>query len=112
MAKKKPQTRVDLIKGDRSVELITGNIPDIINKLQALAATVPEEHRDKIEIEIDTFDYYGCTTISLDAYYYRDETKEERAERLEEERVRKEQQEVADRANFERLKKKLFGPEV
>lgn len=108
---KNPQTRVDLIKGDRSIELVTGKIPDIINKLQALAATAPEAHRDQIVIEIESFDYYGRSTISLDAYYYRDETKEERAERLEEERVRREQREVADRANYERLKKQ-FEPKV
>ena len=78
---KKQLIRIDLIKGDRNTELVTGKIPDIKKKLDALAARAPE-YADEIVIEVEAYEYYGSTTISLDAYYYREENAEERKERL------------------------------
>ena len=106
---KEPRTKIYLIKEDRFTSLISGKIPDIIKRLQELAAKVPEEYRDQIEIELESFDYYGCPTISLDAYYYRPETEQERTERLTREKAAKEQRDQYEREQFERLKKKFEG---
>ena len=107
--KNKPLTKIYLIKEERSTYLISGKIPDIIKQLQELAAKVPEEYRDQIEIELESFDYYGCPTISLDAYYYRPETEQERTERLTKEKLAKEQRDKYEREQFEILKKKFEG---
>ncbi len=104
---KKEQKRVNLIEGDHSTELVSGKIPDIISKLQTLATKAPEEYRDQIYIELESFDYWGCPAISLDAYYYRDETDTEQEERLARERATQEQRDRHERAELERLKKKF-----
>ena len=49
-AMKKQLTKIYLIKDHHhSTSLISGKIPDIIKRLQELAAKVPEEYRDQIE---------------------------------------------------------------
>ena len=102
-----PKTRVDLLKGDHNTELVSGKIPAIKAKLDALALGAPEQYRDKITIELEPFDYYGSPSISLDAYYYRDETKEERDERLLKECGHSELQKRVRREMFEKLKKEF-----
>ena len=107
--KNKPLTKIYLIKEDHSTSLISGKIPNIIKQLQELVAKVPEEYRDQIEVELESFDYYGCPTISLDAYYYRPETEQEHTGGLTKEKVAKEQRDKYEREQFERLKKKFEG---
>ena len=91
MITKKQLIRIDLIKHDHSTELVTGKIPDIKKKLDALAARAPE-YADEITIEVEAYEYYESTVISLDAYYYREENDEERKERLAKNSALREQQ--------------------
>jgi hypothetical protein len=87
MATKKQMMRIDLMKGDHPDDLVTGAIPEIKRRLDALVARAPE-YADEIRIEIEAYEYYGSTRMSLDAYYYREENAEERKKRLDEDKAR------------------------
>lgn len=110
IATKKQLIRIDLIKGDHSTELVTGKIPDIKRKLDALAARAPE-YADEITIDLESYEYYGSTTISLDAYYYREENAEERKERLAKNNdLREQQKRIAEKqiADYRKRFPELF----
>jgi hypothetical protein len=105
MATKKQMIRINLIQGDHNPELVTGKIPEIKKKLDVLAARAPE-YADEITIELEAFEYYGSYTISLDAYYYREENDEERKARLADAKTYRDNERKRDLDMLRKLKEK------
>ena len=74
-----------------SVRNLEGNLIGASQQLHRYLAMVPEEYRESAILNIDSGDYDGSSDIYT-IHYYRPETKEEKAERLTESNLLREQQ--------------------
>lgn len=81
---------------------IEGELSSVIAYLKLMKEGLPEGV--EAHLDLDTYDDYGCTTVTAELYYYRDETDEEIKTR--EQRARSALN--REREQYEALKKK-FG---
>jgi hypothetical protein len=91
------------------------HLSDFIGELQALLASIPEEHRDNASIDFDcTGSDWDCSRGELSIQYSRPKTEDElRKERedADREKLRRKAAEAAqERREYARLKAKFEGP--
>ena len=82
------------------------SLPNFIERMNDLLDEIPEEYREKSEIEITTCSSYGDYIVDMSVYFDRPETDEERGERLAHEAATKELNLLRERELFEALKLK------
>ncbi len=78
------------------------SLPELIQRLTEMLETVPSELHDEVVFEIIT--EYESNSADVDIYYYREETPEEEAKRLNAETIVLQAHKERMRREYEKLK--------
>ena len=83
------------------------SLTELIQRLAEMLETVPSELHDEVVFEVGT--EYESPSVDVDIYYYREETAEEEAKRLNAQAIVLQAEETRHRFQYEKLKAR-FDP--
>ena len=106
-AERRSVTRTLVEDAPYSIDGFPGGLRDMISWLGERLEEIPEDCRDSASVEFDTTMEYGETYPNFRIEYEQPETDDEVIYRVKVQRKRDEQADMAERAEFERLKAKL-----
>jgi len=99
-----------VVFSDESCEYdLPGNPKEFLKWWQDKFDLVPAEYWDVATVDCSTTVSYDCSRLDIEIYYYRTETDEEEAARLEKEEDRRKFIEAQELRQFEKLKAKYGG---
>lgn len=95
------------IVAEMSVYDIDNTLVNLISQLNGYLDSVPDKYKSGCKIEVDTEESWGVPSISIEIYYYRQETSEEEYIR-ENEAILQQQRSLGNkRKQLEKLKREL-----
>lgn len=88
---------------------LDGKLTEVIFALQKTLSKIPVQYQSTAEIDVNAYDDYGCSYVSVDITYMRPETDEEFEHRHAREKALEESIRESERVEFNRLKAKFGG---